>query len=234
MPRVFLALVLLPLAAVAAPMPKPVKTLADLYGEVTDPKGSCAVEMSKAGVLTLTVPGTADAVPLSKVASRRPVVGKLVEGDFVVTARVSATLPVVGDTPARAETPAAAVGVGVFSQKDGERKEECVMGALGGFWMRGKWRVMWMDGRWSGREGGWATEDCAAEPGSPVHVRLTRRGDTLTQERSPDGTKWVKVSSGSLPGPVCVGPVAFQCTTGEFVATVDEYELKELPKVEKK
>jgi len=221
-------------ATLAAPVPKPVKTLADLYGEVTDPKGNCAVEMSKAGVLTLTVPGTADAIPLSRVASRRPVVGKLVEGDFVVTTRVSATLPVVEDAPARAETPAAAVGVGVFSQKDGEKKEECEIGALGGFWMRGKWQVMWMDCRWSGREGGWATEDCAAKPGSPVHVRLTRRGDTLTQERSLDGTKWVKVSSGSLPGPVSVGPVAFQCTKSEFVATFDEYELKELPKAEKK
>jgi len=171
---------------------------------------------------------------LSKVASRRPVVAKVVEGDFVVTARVSASLPVVGDTPARAETPAAAVGVSVFSREDGERKEECVTGALGGFWMRGKWQVMWMDCRWSGRAGGWATEECTAKPGSSVHIRFTRRGDTLTQERSQDGTKWEEVSSGSLPGPVSVGPVAFQCTKNDFVATFDEYELKELPKVEKK
>src|SRR5687767_8417113 len=59
--RIAFALLLLPLLAVAAPVPKR-KPAFGAFGDFTDPKTKCKAELAKDGTLTVTVPTDQPAV----------------------------------------------------------------------------------------------------------------------------------------------------------------------------
>ena len=231
-----LALLLMPLLAVAAPVPKAKLTMEVVFGERTTPNSRHAVEFDDRGRLTVTVPTTVPRVRARGGELHLPLLAKEVEGDFRLTACVSSKLPAAGTSDPKEFNGAAVVfGVSVYGTADKK-----VRGAEFG--------VLWQDdGEWSGvltstsvKAGQVSRVEAGDEKkpaAPPSHLRVTRRGPRLTCETSEDGEKWEEFFTEEhpdLPAKVKVGPVVFGTTEQEFSAAFDEYEIKPLAKDEKK
>lgn len=232
MARVLLALALLPLLAGSAPVPKsPAKKLVDVYGEVDDQQGGCTVEMARGGSLSVGVPANHSSRTMGNDLPV-PLVGKVVEGDFVLTTRVEVSLP-KNPSPSR-EGCHINVTAGV-----GLAPADAKIGAMAG----GKFRFD--KGNWHGRrqshfeKPGHERTSCSfqgCEPGVALSVRLTRRGDEVRVEFRSEGKEWEElgVIEGLGSGALTVGPLVEHSADGEIFVTFDEYELKPLSKDEKK
>lgn len=231
--RILVALLFLPVFVVAAPVPKAVPKLEEVFGEIVDEKDGCKYEMSKGGVLTITVPAVEKDAKVERESFRPGLVAREVEGDFMVTVRI-AILPSASAKVTGKEKDAEVVaGVAVAKADDPQ------YGALGGM---GQWSV---DKSWSGRffdsrkpdktsssSGSW---DLKLKQDDCLTVRLTRRSDRVLTEFKIAG-EWQGFSNRrieGMTGSVRVGPVAFGCLDKEFSATFDEYKI-ELLKDEKK
>jgi hypothetical protein len=223
--------VLLPLLAVAAPVPKaPAKKMADIYGEIVYKEGKHKYEMTDTGELTITSPNQVGVNSMG-VFVVTPLVAKKVEGDFVVTYRAKRTLPSVsqvasGNVNEVADT---LVGLGMVPKPG-------VFGVLTGVrsnvGAKSEWESSAMmhssiPGR--GEAHYWEPKD---KPDQPCWIRLTRRGTTFTTEFSSDGDKWKTAREMELPrfaGTLLVGPVVAHNTNQDVSATFTHYELKDLP-----
>ena len=228
MPRLF-ALPLLPLLAVAAPVPKAmVPKIEDVFGEIADKKSECKFEMGKGGALTITVPKGA-------VGSEKPLVSKEVEGDFILTTRVKLEYPADASGGNGKKPPAVSVGLGFTSQDDTKLHSQL-------FWTvtstpKAGWEGTIIFASNTRKGGGIYAPKLCSKEGS-LYLRLTRQGASVVGEVSEDGVGW-KVFSGAfghraMADRLTVGPVAFGTIDKEFTATFDEYEIKPLPKDEKK
>ena len=232
MPRTLSVVALVPLLAVAAPVPKASPKLADLYGEPTDAKGDCTLEMGKRGVLTVTVPISHRAVDVRETDPLPPLAAKLVDGDFVATVRVAHSLPIAPGTafPRRKLPPAPTVAAGLVAFAEGS-KSYGVMATVCRDWSKAEWGTTCLFLDATPTVGGMSgVHPPGVKPDHPLYLRVSRRGEKVTQAWSADGEKWETKRTCELAGPVLVGPVAFQSTDKEFAATFDQYELKELPK----
>jgi hypothetical protein len=222
-------LIVLPLVVFAAPVPKRANTMEILFGNVTNPKTECKFETSRDGALTVTMPAGWDPVPPRNVAYRGPLVAKTIEGDFNVSVRLTHTLPATAWTHYRNECPGMAAGLSVWATSGPDFERAGVIAAIDRTYCAGRWVS---DLRhYEGKQAQWASNSLRPElkPDAVVYLRVTRRGDIMTEEWSADGKAWAEIGKSKLVGPVSVGPVAFQCTDHDFVVTFSEYELKELP-----
>jgi hypothetical protein len=228
--RLLPLLLALPLLAVAAPVPKAkVPKLEDVFGEVADPKDGCKYEMGPGGSLTVTVPK--GRVETELVSVLPPMVAREVRGDFVVTVRVALELP-AKPKPAEGvkKWPTVRAGLSVYTAGDNPFDS----GRSVAFW----WHYYVEDVCWIGSEQFSGKHRLVDDKSDRTRfARITRCGDDLTGEVSADGKVWEKLRLGTvknLPASVSVGPFAFQTTDRELTATFDEYDIKPLPKDEKK
>ncbi len=241
-----------PPPATAAPPPTTASTkpsavkrtgmkVGELYGEAVDAKDARKWAMDDAGVLTFTLSPDAPAGPEFP-TTFPPLIGKKMTGDFIVTARLSATVPNEVAATRTINTPniqakieaVVLMGVSVVST------ERTTVGFRGGVLLK-RWDDKWLS-TWSVYNfiGGGGTSSSGksrlAGHAAPAFVRLTRTGQRVTFETSEDGEKWREESTSTLPdtvSEVLVGPVAFACLDKECSVTFDEYEIKPL-KAEKK
>lgn len=235
MTRSLLAVLLLPLLAPAAPVPKLTPTMADVFGKIADEKDGCKYEMGKSGALTITVPTTHPTFEPGKQSARSPLVAKSISGDFTVTLRVSSQLPKTASLVGKAEKPAILAGLAIeYTDAPGVRVTTGVIQEFD-------------KDEWSGhpfvsqKDGGsrYLQHNLKVLSADATWVRVSRTGEKFLTETSGDGKSWqefdkLEIHAGKLLGDsVTVGPVAFGCIDKEFTATFDEYKI-ELLKDEKK
>ena len=229
-------LVVLAGLAFAAPVPKEkVKRLEDVFGEVTDPKSDCKFDMMKGDALRLTVPKTHPPTDFSDDhPAYPPMVAKVVEGDFVLTVRVTQTSakdaePAAG---ARGITKVMA-GIALYSEADPKSSLLFTQhhSLSGKSWGSGFVREARGGGRASGGSSG------GDERGKAVHLKLTRNGGDFKTATSTDGKTWdefLNCGIDKLGAKLVVGPVALHCTSDDYEAVFDQYEIKPLKADEKK
>jgi len=226
MPRTLLALVLLPLLATAAPVPKPsAKKLADVYGEVDETHKECSFDMARGGALTIGVPAGHSGRTMGN-DFPVPLVGKVVEGDFVLTTRIAVSLP-KNPSPQR-EGRAIKVTAGV-----GLAPADAKIGAVAGG------RFTFHKGEWEGDLHAHFEEPDhehtlgdpnGCQPGAALMARITRRGKEVRVEcrSGPDEWKELGVIEGLGSGSLTVGPLVFHSTDAEISVTFEEYEITPL------
>lgn len=229
-PRAAGMLLVLVGVVVATPVPKPApKKLKDVYGEVADPTSDCKFQMTTDGKLTIDVPtGLQSRIVGNDLPA--PLLRKQMDGDFVLTARMTIALP---DTPRnRATSKKQVVMAGV-----GVSPTDTKVGAVAGIQFT-------HDGdNWAGRReacfqvpeheqtisGGWK-----GKPGTAFCLRLTRRGVELKVEYKADDMQWEELGSlDGLKGRVTVGPVVCQSFDKEFFVTFDQYDIQPLKSEDK-
>lgn len=228
-----LLMLLVSAVALAAPVPKAKPKLEEVFGEIADPKGECKFEMQQGDALQITVPTTHPPRDPITASINPPLLGKVVEGDFVVIAKVTVGVPKTAGKTGKVISPVAFVGVALVSADDPKT------GANIGMVLRrpgDDWTGEWLECHRRKGSGGATESGRGLEPDAAVYARVTRRGDKMTAEMSADGAKWKAFSSFQLTGatgPMTVGPTAFGCIDKEFTATISQYEIKPL-KEEKK
>lgn len=228
---------LLPLLAVAAPVPKPPSSIQS-FGTVVETKGvTCA--SPRRGELRVNV-SKAAASEAKAHDEARPVVARTVEGDFELVVRITHAAPdgrelVSGDGGERL----ASAGIALH-KPDGKRGSLVVLNRLSND--RGTWdsyfRMFALYETKGGRGAIGGLGPHREFSGDPIHLRLTRRGDVFTAARSDDGKEWSPVfeSPHEVPGlgaAVVVGPVAAHNTNGRYDVTFDQYTLTQLPEKKK-
>lgn len=235
MTRTVAALLLACGVAVAAPVPKAAPQLEDVYGEIADKKSGYKFEMSKAGLLTVTVPATEEKVAFDAKAFRAPQVVKEIEGDFMLTVRIGLSAPKEAKVGGKADEMTVTAGVAI-SQSDAPQFGACA--GITHYSTDKGWRGRFSDCRKYDKTGsGAGSWDLKLDPSSKLVVRLTRQGDRVLSEFQTEEGEWQGWSNmriTDMAGTVKVGPVAFGCIDKEFSATFDQYEIKPLTKDEKK
>lgn len=221
--------------AVSAPVPKEkVKKLEDMFGVVADPKSDCKFDMMKGNALRITVPKSHPPTDFSDDhPAYPPMVAKVVEGDFVLTVRVT-------HAPAKEVGPAAGAkgitrvmaGIALYSEADPKSSLLFTQqhSAIGQEWWSGFVREARGGGRASGGSAG------GDERGKAVYLKLTRNGLDFKTATSTDGKTWeefLNCSIDKLGAKLVVGLVALQSTSDDYEAVFDQYEIKPL-KDEKK
>lgn len=223
--------------AVAAPVPKPAaKPLLEVYGEIADPDSKCKCELTKAGGLRVTVskehPAT-EAVHGETVVP--PMLRRKVEGDFVLTTRITLSYDPAAGMADGAKRGAAVAGGVAFTADDDPKAGLTLVHTLkknGDKWDIGRFmqvRLPTGGGSGSGQADG-------VPDGKTTFMRLTRTGHELKAEYSGDGKKYFLFAKHKVDGlgdVLMVGPVAFQSTTADFEAVFDQYEIKSLTEEKK-
>lgn len=226
MPRTLFALLLLPLLAVAAPVPKPgPKKIEDVYGQVADARG-VTCEMTRAGELRVGV-SKETLVATSQEHQIRPLVTRTVEGDFTLTIRLTHTPSKAADLGVAAGAGAPTLSAGIALYADGNPKQQLTLlhkhTKTGDTWKSS----LSMSSRHANGGSGTGRQGKGLED-KPYYLRLTRKGDEFKSETSADGTKWQGFGTHKVSGfgAVVVGPVAVHNTTADYDAVFDEYKLE--------
>jgi regulation of enolase protein 1 (concanavalin A-like superfamily) len=222
----FVPLLMLPLAAFAAPVPtkKSPDEITKLFGTPVDPDKDCTFTVAD-GKLTITAPATFHALTTPAPTKNAPRVLREVAGDFIATVRVQADLPaavtLVSDLPE--VNPGVAAGLVVWID------EENYVGLIRLHEMLGNRRLSTNEMHWQlGEEDAGASSPPLPLDTAPAYLRLTRSGGRLVGEASPDGETWKRVAAVDFPtmDRVKVG-VFMEHTTGQQASAVfDQYELK--------
>jgi hypothetical protein len=222
------------LLAHAAPVPKAVsaKNLQEVYGEVAD--SGCKCEMTKDGVLQITVPKDVRATELTHNSRTLPLTTKTVQGDFELTVRMKHAPPKDAERAEGAKQPPT-VSAGITVHTDGDPRTSVTFvhkhTKKGDKWTSG----LAMQSNYQNGSSGSGRSGTTLEE-KPLYLRITRRGEMVTAETSTDGKKWSRFTNQKadrLGETLVVGPVAFQNTTAEYDVEFDQYEIKPL-KEEKK
>src|SRR5438105_204783 len=182
-----LTLLALPLAVLAAPVPKGQSEAVKEFGTAVDPDNDCTFAAAD-GKLTITAPANHHTLTTSPTKKNAPRVVRDVEGDFTATVRVQAELPgaLASDLPG--VDPGVAAGLVVWAD-DGNfacliRLHELL----------GQKRVTTdelhyqLDGDEVGESGPVRPLDTTA-----AYLRVTRTGGQVVGEASPDGKEGRKV-----------------------------------------
>jgi hypothetical protein len=229
---------LLPLTglAIVAPVPKEkVKKLEDVFGEVADLKSNCKFDMMKGDALRITVPKSHPPADFSDDhPAFPPMVSKVVEGDFVLTVRVTHA-PAKDAGPAAGARGIAKVMAGIALYSEADPKSSLLFtqhhSLSGKSWASGFVR----ESRGRVRASG-ANSPPGDERGKAVYLKLTRSDTEFKTATSTDGKTWeefLNCSIDKLGAKLVVGPVALQSTSDDYEAVFDQYEIKPL-KDEKK
>jgi hypothetical protein len=229
-------LVVLAGLAIAAPVPKEkVKKLEDVFGEVADPKSDCKFDMLKGDALRITVPKSHPPADFSDDhPAFPPMVAKVVEGDFVLTVRVThAPAKDAGRVNGAKGNTKVMAGIALYSADDPKSSLLFTQqhSAIGQDWWSGFVREARGGGRASGGSSG------GDERGRAVYLKLTRNGGDFKTATSTDGKTWdefLNCSIDKLGAKLVVGPVALHSTSDDYEATFDQYEIKQVAKDEKK
>ncbi len=230
MPRLLLALLLIPMLAIAAPVPKR-KPAFGVFGDFIDPKTKCTAELSKSEALAISVPPAAQTYNPWGNAPPLPTIGRTISGDFVLTVR--AVHPPEGTALSTSDSADTIVGAGIVLRGEGRPESTAAMVVLhtlkDGKWdngMRLSAHGVKEDGRVKWSRSGFIR---GGRPDEPTFLRLTRRGDQVTTESSVDGKEWKEHKRGVLDGlneAVTVGLVAFHTTDQASTATFDQFSLE--------
>jgi regulation of enolase protein 1 (concanavalin A-like superfamily) len=215
-----------PLLAIAAPIPKEddAARIRRMYGDVTDRDRACKFEMAGAG-LRLTIPGKQHFV--ERKLANAPRVGRVVEGDFTLTARVSFPVrPAKGLEPHQPDNAIATAGVMAWSEDNGDM----VWITRAEFPINGEQRQGILSNRVHPNVNEYHNlYGLNLEQADSTYVRIERKGNKVTPTYSPDGKTWyrtfeVDVSWGRR---VKVGMTAENGYKTPFVATFDRYSLEQ-------
>ncbi len=222
--------------AFAAPVPK---RTPNNFGTAVETKG-VTCEMPQPGELRVRVSKEAASETKAHEVAR-PLFTRTVEGDFELTLRISHNPPEAKDlTVVGRGEPIASAGIALY-KKDAERGSLVILNRLS----QGKesWDTYFkMFALYETKDARGVIGDLSSHhkfSGTPIYLRVTRRGDEFTATKSADGKQWSPVfeESHKVPGlgdAVVIGPVAIHNTNGQYDVTFDEYDLKPLKKEEKK
>lgn len=227
MPRTtaLFALLLLPLLADAAPVPKAgPKKIEDVFGQVADVSG-VTCEMTRADELRVAV-SKEFTVGTNQEHLIRPLVSKTVEGDFTLTIRVAHPPSKAADIAAVGPgAPTLSAGIALYAEGDPKKSLTLLHKhtKAGDDWKSS----LSMSSRHERGGSGTGRQSKELED-KPLYLRLTRTGDQFMSETSADGKKWAAfgVHKVSGFGAVVVGPVAVHNTTADADAVFDEYKLE--------
>lgn len=227
MPRTLFVLLLAPLLAIAAPVPKPPgKKVEDVFGQVAEVSG-VTCEMTKWEELRVAVSKETIVSP-NQEHQIRPLVTRTVEGDFTLTVRVSHPPSKAADLAAvGAGAPTLSAGIALYA--DGNPKQTLTLlhkhTKSGDTWKSS----LSMSSRHDKGGSGTGRQAQGLED-KPYYLRLTRKGDDFKSETSTDGKKWQGFGTHKVSGfgAVVVGPVAVHNTTADYDAVFDEYKIEPL------
>jgi regulation of enolase protein 1 (concanavalin A-like superfamily) len=218
-------LLLAPLLATAAPVPKETdkEKIEKQFGTIDDPEKDCTFALD-AGKLTITMKGGKEYTwDRDEKVTNCPRLTKEVKGDFVVTAKVSAELAEKAEK-AVGKWAEAGAGVIVIGDKNFARR-------TGMHDFRTDRRSLAITIPNLEGPGGLGLDSA----GNGVWVRLTRKGEWLTAAFSLDGKKWKDtVSTGSMKDETYrVGVYGCSNSKDDTTVTVSEFGIEQ-PKGEKK
>jgi hypothetical protein len=180
------------------------------------------------------VPKTHPAVEIDHGKTAPPLLTREVEGDFVLTTRLTLTHDPEAGPAGGAKQAAVAAGVSLTSA-DGVKSDLTLVHKLvrdQDKWTGYRFMQYMHNGGGSGSGQGGLPLD-----GKPTYLRLTRTGSDLKAEYSSDGAKWLPFATkkaDALGPAVRIGPVALQSTTADFEAVFDQYEIQPMKAEEKK
>jgi regulation of enolase protein 1 (concanavalin A-like superfamily) len=184
----------------------------DGWGTVVDPDGDCRVRQDK-GKLTITVPKTYHDLTYQedRFKLNAPRVLQPAKGDFQLQVEV-ATFP-IPDADTSSSGAATFVSSGLLVWADEKNFIRMERAATGGGSAPFIWVELFQDGKS-------VTHKAQDIEDKPTHLRVSRSGDKLTFETSPDGKDWTEVHSAELklPEKIQVGVLAINTTTREFSA----------------
>ncbi|QEL20778.1 DUF1349 domain-containing protein [Limnoglobus roseus] len=237
MSRGLLALLILSASVPAAPLPKAAPKKFENFGTVAEVKG-VKCESARPGELRVSL--SADAASDTKEHGEvRPNFTRTVEGDFVLTVRITHTPP-DDKNPAAVENGETIAAAGIaLCKPDGKRGSLVVLNRLSkgrdGWDTYFKLSALYETTKARGSIGALSSHHTFAN--APVYLRLTRRGDKFTATQSDDGKEWAPVfeEPHEVPGlgPVAIGPVAVHNTNTAYDVTFDEYTLTTPPEKKK-
>jgi regulation of enolase protein 1 (concanavalin A-like superfamily) len=235
--RTLLVALLVPVVALAAPVPKAAggKKLSETFGEQVNPDSTCKYEPAGKDGLRIVVPTTHPIEEVDHGKTVRPHMIRKVEGDFVLTVRIQHTYkPEAGKAEAAKQKTMVAAGIGFIDADDARNTfSVCHMNTKSG----DKWttsQLMQIMHRGGGSGSGSGGQPAA---GKPAYLRVTRKGEEVKSEFSGDGKKWQNFSTmkmNTLGPAVNIGPVACQSTDAEYSAEFTEYDIKPLIEEPKK
>lgn len=219
---------LLASAAAAAPVPNnaaETEKITKLFGTPVDSDKDCRFRLD-GEKLTITVPDKPHDLdpPLGAVSAPRT--ARDLKGDFVVRVKVVCKPP---DNPNPADGKAGEYTAGLVLYGD---KEHAVrMDIARRVVANGPGESQVQTRTWQvGASSGSATSDGRATPTTPLWLRITRRGNTVSSAYSHDGENWNTFSNhtGELPAALKVGVMAaHSCDTG-FTATFEGFAVEPL------
>ena len=189
------------------------------WGEVVDPDGDCKIAEEK-GKVTITIPGTYH--DLNPTAAFDNLSGPRIlheaEGDFLVEVKV---LPFPLPKPKTSTKNHSYVGAGLLVWNDGKNFVRLLCAANGESARFFKSGEIYQDGKFVPFGFNEPLEEKA------THLRLERKGDTLTYAMSEDGTKWTEDTSAEvkLPKKVKVGVAAVNSVKAEFAPQFENFKL---------
>jgi regulation of enolase protein 1 (concanavalin A-like superfamily) len=206
----------------AAGTPEPEPTGRDLtgWGLAIDPDRDCEFTPG-AENLTIKVPGTLHDLNPDSGKLNAPRVVRAVEGDFVVTVKVSGAFQPGGQSTNPKGIPYNGAGIIVWSDSDNfirlERGAILRAGRLGSY-------VAFEE-----REGGYrgAVHNEVFPPGA-CHLRLERKGSRIFGAVSSDGAQWkqLKPIDTIWPAKLNVGLAAINSSSKPFALTFEGFSLK--------
>jgi regulation of enolase protein 1 (concanavalin A-like superfamily) len=226
-------LLLVPMVAVAAPVPKETaeQKLAKLFGTPVDPKKDCEFKLDGTK-LTLKVGKGDHALHAHQNRMAAPRTLREADGDFTVEATVSAEHPKEANpiVPNRNFLFHSQGLLFWVSDKTYIRFEQARIVNPGQEPVGYASYELFRDGEWT-RAG--TSEDGVLDPTKPASFRLTRKGNSVTGSWSQDaGKTWKELPALELDlkAKVHVGVVANHNTDAPFTATFEDFTITPLKK----
>lgn len=213
----------------AAPIPKEsdLARIKSRYGTPVDPDRDCRIDLVEDGRLRMTVPGKHHSMYSDAGHTNAPRVLREVSGDFVAAMRLTLTFNPSAQAADR-ELPAFVGGGWLLLDGDtGMIEFRHLQEKLGS----NPWRTSAeFDVRQPGHEDGKSIPRPLYE--KPIHLRLTRQGQKLMMDWSPDGKEWTPMSPNGVEVPMgrklSIGPCAIQNTDQPMTATFDQFQITPL------
>jgi regulation of enolase protein 1 (concanavalin A-like superfamily) len=207
----------------AAGKPEPEPTGKDLegWGLAIDPDKDCQIRPA-AKALAIEVPGTWHDLNPDTGKLNSPRVMRAVEGDFVLTVKVSGEFKPGGKSTNPKGIPYNGAGILVWSDSDNFIRLE-----RGAFLRKGKTGTYVA---FEEREGGYrgAVHNVGYKGGGTLYLRMLRKGSRISGGVSPDGKKWhvLKPIDTVWPAKLKVGLTAINSSSEPFTVTFEEFSLK--------
>jgi hypothetical protein len=233
-----LLLLLLPLAAVAAPVPKETEAakMKRLFGEVADAKKGYDFALDGDKLMLTMAAGASD-----HLQDNTPRIGREVSGDFEATVVVTLAPPMKNIEDA-GKLPYLAAGLAVWGDKRQVVKRQRLFSSLG----RGRkaanadgWEsaiLHWDYSKEDDQQYGGHAFDNQFQTCDRRHLRIRREGGKLDYADSMDGKTWKRWAAIriELPDDVHVGVVGLNTTSAECTATFSDFTVMPLKPVDKK